>query len=241
MLWHIELWLCILFSFNEFQIKIECHQFSSFCRSYSPFGTSNTGNTQFSALFSNMLGYLKLKLCIWLCFNVLQIKCEFCQFTSIFVRVMPLLDLRILEIHSFSHSSPTCFDILSYNFVYGFHFMNFRSSWSVINFLQFCRSCFPFGTKNTGNAQFSAFFFYMLWHIELKFCIWPSFNELKIKWLSFLWVKFEGVMPHLDVELCTFLVHALKLSLLFFFIFITLFLACYWNWTSFAFQGSLFL
>ena len=33
--------------------------------------------------------------------------------TSIFVGVMPLLELRIMEIHSFPHFSPTCFDILS--------------------------------------------------------------------------------------------------------------------------------
>ena len=32
--------------------------------------------------------------------------------TSIFVEVMSLLGLRILEIHSFLHFSPTCFDML---------------------------------------------------------------------------------------------------------------------------------
>ena len=35
------------------------------------------------------------------------------HFASIFVGVMPLCDLRILEIHSFPHFSLTCFDILS--------------------------------------------------------------------------------------------------------------------------------
>ena len=33
---------------------------------------------------------------------------------------MPLLGLRILEIHSFQHFSLTCFDILSWNFSYDF-------------------------------------------------------------------------------------------------------------------------
>ena len=42
------------------------------------------------------------------------------QFASIFVGVMPLLELRILEIHSFQHFSLTCFDILSLDFSHDF-------------------------------------------------------------------------------------------------------------------------
>ena len=38
-----------------------------------------------------MLWYIKLKFCIWLSFTVLQIKFQCCQFPSIFVGVMPLL------------------------------------------------------------------------------------------------------------------------------------------------------
>ena len=41
---------------------------------------------------------------------------------------MILLELRMLEIHSFLHFSPTCLDILSWNLVYDVLFMNFRSS-----------------------------------------------------------------------------------------------------------------
>ena len=63
-----------------------------------PFWTWNTGNTQFSALFSYMHWSIEMKFCIWLCLTVLQIKFECCQFASIFVGVMPLLELRILEI-----------------------------------------------------------------------------------------------------------------------------------------------
>ena len=70
----------------------------NFCWSYAPFGTKNTGNTQFSALFSYMLWHIELKFFIWLCFTVLQIQFECCQFASIFVGVMPPLELRILEI-----------------------------------------------------------------------------------------------------------------------------------------------
>ena len=92
----------------------------NFCRSYVPFGTYNTRNTQFSAFFSYIHWHIELKLYIWLCLTVLQIKFECRQFASIFVGVMPLLELRLLEIHSLPHFSPTCFDILSWNFLYDF-------------------------------------------------------------------------------------------------------------------------
>ena len=59
-----------------------------FCRSYA---------------LSYMLWHIELKFCIWLCFTVLRIKFESRQFASILVRVKPLLELRILKIHSFPH------------------------------------------------------------------------------------------------------------------------------------------
>ena len=80
-----------------------------------------------------MLWYIELKFCIWLCFTVLQIKFECRQFASIFVGVMPLLELRILEIHSFPHFSLTPFNILSWKFVYYFVLLYYRSSLSVVN------------------------------------------------------------------------------------------------------------
>ena len=122
-----------------------------------------------------MLWHIKLKFCLWLCLIVLHIKFESPQFASIFVGVTPLLKLRILEIHSLPHFSPKFFDILSWNFAFDFHLKNSTSSSSVINC---CRSYALFGTYNTENAQFSALFSYTLWHIELKFCIWLSFNIL---------------------------------------------------------------
>ena len=39
--------------------------------------------------------------------------------------------------HSFPHFSPTCFDVLSWNFVCHFLLINFRSSSSVVNFRHF--------------------------------------------------------------------------------------------------------
>ena len=73
---------------------------------------------KFSTLFSNMPWHIELKFCIWLCFTVLQIKFKCRQFASIFVGIMPLLELRKLKMHSFPHFSLTCFDILSWNFAY---------------------------------------------------------------------------------------------------------------------------
>ena len=88
--------------------------------------------------------HIELKVCTWLCYTVLQIKFECCQFASIFVGVMPLLELRILEIHSFPHFSPTCFDILSWNFAYDFVLLYYRSRLCVVNFRQvLCELC-PF-------------------------------------------------------------------------------------------------
>ena len=146
------------------------------------------------------------------------------------------LSVRLFVRHThFPHFSPTCLDILSWNFAYDFLLQYYRSSSSVINLRQFlkelcpfwnleyrkytvfrtfllhsltywaeifhmtffysttdqvrvslicikfCRSYAPFGTKNIGNTQFSILFSYILWHIELKFCIWLSFTVLQIK------------------------------------------------------------
>ena len=87
----------------------------------------------FSALFSYILWHIELKFCIWLCFIVLQIKFECRWFASMFMGVMPPLELRILEIHSFTHFSLACFDIFSWNFAYDFVSPYYRSSSSVVN------------------------------------------------------------------------------------------------------------
>ena len=83
-----------------------------------------------------MLWHIELKFCIWLCFTVLQIKSECRQFASIFVGVMPLLELKLLEIHSFPQFSLTCFDIMSWHFAHDFVLMYYRSSSSVVNLRQ---------------------------------------------------------------------------------------------------------
>ena len=140
-----------------------------------------------------MLRHTELKFCIWLCFTVLQIKFECRQFLSIFVGVIPLFELRILEIHSFPHFSLTCFDILSWNFAYDFVLLYYRSSSSVVNFRQFLWELCPFWNLQIENTQFSTLFSYMLWHIELKFWIRLFFyfttDQVRV---SFICVNFCG-------------------------------------------------
>ena len=107
-----------------------------------------------------MLWQIELKFCIWL---FIWWTSDISRVSSIFVNfvgVMPLLELRILEIHSFPHFSATCtcFDILSWNLIYDFDFMNFRYSdchhlgsslkelcpLSMYSFAHFSCSCFEF-------------------------------------------------------------------------------------------------
>ena len=99
---------------------------------------------QFSALFSYMLWHIEFKFCIWLSFNVPQSKFECRHFASIFVGVMPLCELRILEIHSFPHFSLTYFDISSWHFPNDFVLLYYRSSSSVVNLRQFLWELCPF-------------------------------------------------------------------------------------------------
>ena len=170
------------------------------CRSYAPFGTYNTGNTQFSALFSYMLWHIELKFCIWLCYTVLQIKFECRQFASMFVGVSPFWNLEYWKYTVFRnfllHALTYWAEILHMTLLYCTT-DQVRVSSICVNV---CRSYAPFGTYNTGNTQFSALFSYMLSHIELKFCIWLCFNILQIKFecRHFAWI-FEGV-----VTLCHF-------------------------------------
>ena len=91
----------------------------------------------FPRFFPYMLWHIELKFCIWLCYTVPQIKIEFRQLASMFVGVMPLLELRIMEINSCSHFSPSCFDILSWNCAYDFVILHYRSRSSVVNLRQF--------------------------------------------------------------------------------------------------------
>ena len=134
-----------------------------------------------------MLWHIELKFCIWLCFTVLQIKFECRQFASSFVGVMPLLELRILEIHSFPHFSLTCFDILSWNFAYDFVLLHYRSTSSVVNMRQFLWELCPF--LNLEYWKYTVFLTFLLraltyWaeilHMTLFYCTTDQERVLSI-------------------------------------------------------------
>ena len=57
--------------------------------------------------------------------------------------------LRPSVCHSFPHFSPTCFDILIWNFVYHLILMHVRSSSNAINFRHFLQELCSFLTTNS--------------------------------------------------------------------------------------------
>ena len=69
----------------------------------------------------------------------------------------------------------------------------------------------PVSVRPVSVRPFSALFSYMLWHIELKFCTWLSFNVLQIKFECHYFASmFEGVMP-----LCELRIWEIQFSALF--------------------------
>ena len=111
------------------------------CPSVRPSGSPSVRPSvrpsQFSALFSYMLWRIDLKFCVSLYFYARKIKFECHQFPSLFAGVMLLFNFKFLQICSFPHFSPTCFDILSSNFVYDFILMYHRASLSLVILLKF--------------------------------------------------------------------------------------------------------
>ena len=140
-----------------------------------------------------MLWHIELTFCTWLCSNVLQIKFECRQFASSFVGVMPLLELRILEIHSFPRVSLTCFDILSWKCAHGFVLMYYRSSLSFVNLRQVLWELCPFWNLEYWKyTVFRTFLLHALtyWvkmlHMTLFYCttdqVWVSSICVKFCW-----------------------------------------------------------
>ena len=191
----------------------------NFCWSYAPFGMQNTENTHFSALFSYTLWHIELKFCISLCFTVLQINFECCQLPSNFVGVMPLLELRILEIHSFPHFSLTCFDISGWNFTYDFVLLFYRSSSSVVNFRQFLMELYPLSERRMlkiHSLKFPHFslprFDILSWNFAYDFVL--LYYRLSLSVLNLHWFLWE-LCPFWKSEywkytvFCTFLLRSL--------------------------------
>ena len=145
MLWHIELKFCTWLCSDVLQSKFECHLFASIFSPppVKPGGTIGLHSVSlsvtlvFRTFLSTSLHILSWNFAYHFCFTVLQIKFDSCYFASIFVWVMPLLELRTEEIRSFPHFFPICFDILSWNFLYDSLLLYYRSSSSVITFRQF--------------------------------------------------------------------------------------------------------
>ena len=157
MLWHIEFKFCIWLCFNVPQSKFECRHFPSIFVGVMPLCELRILKIHSFPHFSlTCFDIMKWNFAYDFCFTVLQIKFECRQFASIFVGVMPLLELRILEIHSFPHFSLTPFDILSWKFAYYFVFLYYRSSLSVVN-LRLFWSYASFRTYNTVNTVFCTF------------------------------------------------------------------------------------
>ena len=98
---------------------------------------------------------------------------------------MPLLKLRIVEIHSFPHCCLTCFDISSLNCTYEFVLLYYRSSSSFVNLRWFLLELWPFWNLEYWKyTVFRTFLLHALtyWveilHITLFYCttdqVWVS-------------------------------------------------------------------
>ena len=143
MLWHIALKFCIWLCFTVLQIKLECCKYLSIFVGVMPLLELRILEMHSFPHFSlTCFDTLSWKFCIWLWFTVLQIKVECCQFPSIFIRPSSdgtyygmAMSFRVSFSHSFPHFSHTCFDILSWNFVCHFLYMNIQSSSSIVGFM----------------------------------------------------------------------------------------------------------
>ena len=174
----------------------------SLCLGFRPGLWVSIRQSQFSALFSYMLWHIELKFCMSLYSYEHLIRFECLQFLSIFLGVMPLLDLRILEIHSFPLFSLLCFDILSWNFAYNFVLLYYTSSLSAVNLRQFLWELCPFWKSAYRKYTVFYIFSYMLWHIELKFCIWLCFSVLQIMFECHQFASiFVGVISILEITM----------------------------------------
>ena len=135
-----------------------------------------------------MLWHIELKFCIWLCFTVLQIEFECSHF---FGGVMPLLELRILEIQSIPHFSLTCFDILSWNFAYEFFVTVLQMKFECRQFTSFFVGLMPLlGLRILKIHSFRTFLLHALtyWaeilHLRMKYHIFLlNDHEFTLNWL----------------------------------------------------------
>ena len=154
--------------------------------------------SQFSALFSYMLWDIRLKFCVSLYFDAHKSKFECHQFPSFFAWVMPLFNFKILQICSFPHFSPTCFDILSWNFAYDFVLLYYRTSSSVVHLRQFLLElCLFWNLEYWKYTVFRTFLFQALTY-------WADILHITLFLLSFRSSLSVVKLHQFLLELCPF-------------------------------------
>ena len=179
-----------------------------------------------SALFSYLLLHIALKFCIWLCNTAIQIKFECRLSASIFEGVMPLLELIILESHSFSAFYSYMLWHMKLIFCIWFFYTVLQIQFECRQFASFLLNYAAFGTYNTGNTRFSALFSYILWHIELKWYIlvfyftvlqinfdfWHFRVNISHFWDHFVWGRItdQGSLTEMDIWSILFIKFDLK-------------------------------
>ena len=156
--------------------------FVNLCQSDALFGTQNNGNTQFSALFSYMLWYINLKFCIRLSFYEFLIKFECRQFASIFVGALPLLEPRMQGIYRFPHFSPTCYDILTWNFVYDFPFHELLIKFECRHFSSIVVGVMSLSEIRILEMHSFLYFCPICFDILSWFFLWTSDQVIDITW-----------------------------------------------------------
>ena len=178
-----------------------------------------------SALFSYTLWHIDLKFCVSLYFYARKVKFDCHQFPSLFAGVMLLFNFKLLKICSFPHFSPTCFDILSSNFVYDFVLMYHRASLSVVILLQFLLELFLFVnleySKHTVLCTFllhALTYWAQILHMTLFYCttdqvgvssICVYFGVMPLFELIILLIHFSALFSytlwHIELKFCTLL------------------------------------
>ena len=130
---------------------------------------------------------------------------------------MLLFNFKLLQICSFPHFSPTCFDILSSNFVYDFVLMYHRASLSVVILQQFLLElCLFVNLEYSKYSVFRTFLLHALTylaeilHMTLFYC---TTDQVRV---SSICVNICGsYAPFWNLEYCkytvfrTFLLHPL--------------------------------
>ena len=105
-----------------------------------------------------------------------------------------LIDFFFWTVKYFESAANLKMQNEKYTFIFILNIENMESALPVKRKIKKLWPYASLWTLNTGNVQFSTLFSYMLWDIELKFCMWLCFNVLQIKfkcrhsasvWLSF--------------------------------------------------------